>query len=365
MRRSILIAAAIAVVAVAGAAGIARYGMPKLSDTTAAPAVRAEPLPVAVVVTPAGQGEVRETITSLGTLKARQSVPIASQTGGIVTGISFTEGTFVEAGAPLVQLDSRIAQAQFDAAMAQLRGAQTRLVRSQELSGSGFRSKQSLDDDRTSLDSAASDVAVRKANLDLLSLRAPFKGVIGQKLFALGEYVAVGKTLAWLEDRTLLRLSFHVPERYYPRLALGQTIRLEVDAQPGRVYTGKVALIDTRPDLNDRDIEIRGELANDPEQLPPGLFARVGLVIGRKLDAIVVRPGTVQYTLTGAYVFKVDGDRVRKVTVKVGLQMIDRIELLEGVAPGDLLVTVGQFNLDDGRRISIYDRLPPPPPEPG
>ena len=89
------------------------------------------------------------------------------------------------------------------------------------------------------------------------------------------------------------------------------------------------------------------------------------LVIGRKLDAVIVRPGTVQYTLTGAYVYKVDGDRVRRVAVKVGLQMVDRVEILEGIAPGDLLVTVGQFNLDDGRRITIYTRQDPPPPEPG
>ena len=135
---------------------------------------------------------------------------------------------------------------------------------------------------------------------------------------------------------------------------------MEVDAEPGKKYEGKIALIDTRPDQNERQIELRGEIQNDPKVLTSGLFARIALVIGKKPDAIIVRPSAVQYTLVGAYVFKLDGDRVRRVTVKIGLQMVDRIEILEGLSPGDYVVTVGQTNLDDGRRVTISDKEGPP-----
>jgi membrane fusion protein (multidrug efflux system) len=369
MRRSILILAGVAVIAAAGVVAVKNPALTTLlnsaSLTGATAVTRSEPPPVAVIVAPAARGEVRQTVNALGTLRAQQSVPISSQTGGIIVGSSFTEGALVDAGSPLIQLDARIAQAQYDAAISRVKQAQVRFGRSTELTGAGYKSKQSLDDDRAAFEGAGSDVAARRADLDLLTLRAPFRGVIGQKLFSLGEYITPGKTLAYLEDRTILRLNFHVPERFYTLLALGQSFTITVDAMPGRIFTGKVALIDTRADLDDRDIQIRGEIPNYPQQLLPGLFARVALVIARKPDAVIVPPGTVQYTLTGAYVFKIVGDRVSRVNVKVGLQMVDRVEILDNIAPGDLLVTVGQFNLDDGRRVIISGRQDPPPPQPG
>ena len=195
MRRSRLIGAILVLVVIGGGVVAYRYG-PQIMAAVNPPAVapaRADPPPVAVKIAAVGRGEVREELHSLGMLKARQSVPISSPTGGVVTAISFREGAVVDAGSTLVQLDTRIAQAQYDAAVAQLKAAQVRLGRSTELSGAGYKSKQSLDDDRTSVDAATSDLAVRRANLELLSMRAPFRGEIGQKLFGLGEYVTRGE----------------------------------------------------------------------------------------------------------------------------------------------------------------------------
>jgi membrane fusion protein (multidrug efflux system) len=320
----------------------------------AAPANRIADLPPAAVeVVTIARGEVQRSLTSIGTLRAEHSVPIASLTGGVIVAANFTEGGQVEAGANLVEFDRRIAAAQLDAAEAQVRVAQTRFQRGQDLTQSGFRSRQAQDDDRAALQQAQSDVAVRRTTLDQLTLRAPFSGIAGQRFFGIGEYVPAGKTLLWLDDRRTLRVEFRIPERFLPLLAVGQAFDVEVDAVSGRVFTGRTVLIDTRPDLNERSVHVRGEIANPDLTLPSGVFARIRLVTARDPQAVIVPPSAVQYTMTGAYVFRVRDGRAQRVTVTTGVQMADRVEVTDGLAPGDVVVTAGQFNLDDGRRVAV------------
>ncbi|WP_159992811.1 efflux RND transporter periplasmic adaptor subunit [Roseomonas sp. 18066] len=314
---------------------------------------RAEQAPAAVETTRVRRGPVETALSAIGTLRARQSVPVASLTGGSIVASTFIEGTEVAAGVALVEFDKRIAQAQLDAATGQLAIAQVRFSRGQQLSVAGVRSRQAQDDDQASLDQAQSELAVRRTTLDQLTLRAPFRGVAGQKFFGIGEYAPAGKTLLWLEDRTVLRLDFRLPERFLPSVAIGQTFQLSVDAVPGRQFEGRIVLIDTRPDLNERNIQLRGEIDNTARLLTSGLFGRVRLVIAQRPAAIILPPAAVQYTLTGASVFRIVDGRARRVPVTIGVQMADRVEILDGLAEGDEVVTIGQFNLDEGRRVTI------------
>ncbi|MBU8536766.1 efflux RND transporter periplasmic adaptor subunit [Falsiroseomonas tokyonensis] len=362
--RSLLAAAFLALGSALGAG--AMYGLRPGAEApgaatpaAAAPATPREQPPAAVQVMTLGRGEVQSVLTSIGTLRAVQSVPIASLTGGVVLAANFTEGGAVAQGTPLVEFDRRIADAQLTAAQGQLQVAQLRFERGQSLVG--VRSRQQMDDDRASLQQAQSELAVRRTTLDQLTLRAPFAGFAGQRLFGVGEYVPAGKTLLWLEDRTTLRIQFRIPERFLPVLRVGQEFALEVDAVPGRRFTGRVSLIDTRPDLDERTLHLRGEVPNPGHVLPSGVFGRVRLVIEQVPDALLLPPGAVQYTLTGASVFRVKEGRAERVPVRIGLQMADRVQVLEGLAAGDTVVTEGQFNLDDGRRVNVVAQSPPVP----
>jgi membrane fusion protein (multidrug efflux system) len=309
--------------------------------------------PAAVQVARVTRGEVRRTLTGIGTLRAAQSVPIASLTGGVVVAADFTEGGPVQQGAALVEFDRRIAAAQLEAAEGQVRLAAVRVQRGQDLTQSGFRSRQQQDDDRTALQQAQSDVAVRRTTLEQLTLRAPFSGVAGQRFFGIGEYVPAGRTLLWLEDRRTLRVEFRLPERFLPFLHVGQTFEAEVDAVAGRIFTGRVVLIDTRPDQNQRSVQLRGEIPNADLALPSGVFARISLVTSRLPQALIVPPSAVQYTMSGASVFRVVDGKAQRVQVRTGIQMADRVEIVEGLSEGDTVVTLGQFNLDDGRRVTV------------
>jgi membrane fusion protein (multidrug efflux system) len=340
----------------AGAVAVRMMPSPGASPATVAapPENRVADLPPAAVeVVTIGRGEVQRSLSAIGTLRAAQSVPIASLTGGVVVAANFTEGGRVEQGVPLVEFDSRIAAAQLEAAEGQVRVAQLRVQRGQDLTAAGFRSRQAQDDDRASLQQAQSDVAVRRTTLEQLTLRAPFTGIAGQRFFGMGEYVPAGRTLLWLEDRTTMRVDFRIPERFLPFLSVGQTFEVVVDAVPGRAFTGRTALIDTRPDLNERSIQVRGEIPNADLALPSGVFARIRLVTGRTPDAVIVPPAAVQFTMVGAYVFRIVEGRAQRVTVQVGVQMADRVEITEGLSAGDAVVTAGQFNLDDGRRVTV------------
>jgi membrane fusion protein (multidrug efflux system) len=355
-----LIASVSALAGLLGGAALIRFGVPSVSAPAPLPtrSAVAEPAAASVEVARATRGQVEQSLNSLGTLQARERVPVASLNPGVVTAIHFQEGGRVEANALLVDLDQRIARANLASAETELRAAQLRFERSQQLSGSGFRSRQQLDDDRAAIDRAAAEVAIRQTQLAQLSVRAPFSGILGQREFGLGEYIEAGKRLVMLEDRSVLRVAFRVPERFLPQLAIGQTVELTLDAVPGRRFSGRVTLLDARADGNERDIQVRAEIANDPPVLPSGLFARVRLVIESRPEAIIVPPSAVLYTLTGAYVYKVVEGRARRTVVRAGLQLADRVEILEGLEEGDQVVTAGQFNLDDGRRVMVMTRTP-------
>ncbi len=315
----------------------------------AAPAVPAVP----VNATRVERREVRDVAVSYGDLRPRQSVPITPYAGGQIVRMNFTDGTVVNAGTPLVQLDDRVARARMQSAQASATADQKDLSRSRDLVKEGLESRQAFEQNEARAASSRTNAQVSVTQLEQTLLRAPFTGTVGARAFDVGAYVNPGDRIVTLEDRSVLRAEFRLPESYFPRLKLGETFALSNRLLPDLAIQGTVDFIDPRVASDTRSILVRGTVPNPTGRLLPGLFFDVRLTLAVRSDALVVPVGALITSLTDTYVYRIDGDVARRVAVKTGAIADGVAEIVEGLKDSDQVVVTGQFRLRDGAKVSI------------
>lgn len=305
--------------------------------------------PIAVEALPVRQTSLEDVLTAVGTLRSAESVLLKSELAGRISKILFTEGAAVKAGSPLVVFDSAIQQAQASQARAELELATAKLKRTEELFEKKFLSAAALDDAKASEQIAQARLALALANLEKMSLKAPFDGVIGIRQISVGDYVKEGEALVNLEDTRSMKVDFRVPERILGRLAAGQQVMLKTDAYPGQEFPARVSAIDVAVDAAGRSLLIRAELKDASKRLKPGMFVRVGLVLESRQSALVI-PEEALVTAQGRLsVFRVTDGKASRVVVKTGLrsQLEGRavVEITEGLSVGELVITAGQIKI--------------------
>ncbi|MEZ5659269.1 MAG: efflux RND transporter periplasmic adaptor subunit [Burkholderiaceae bacterium] len=328
----------------AGGPGAGKSGAGKPG---AAPAQGGRPpaRPTAVTVTKSVGRNIEDQVTAVGTLLAAQSVLIKPEIAGRIDSIRVADGQSVAAGDELFRLDRSVIEAEFAQARAELGLARANLKRTTNLASQAFVSERSRDEARSNVEVLEARLQVVQARLDKTRIRAPFDGVIGLLQVDLGDYVQAGTPLVRLDDLTSLKLDFRVPERLFSRLRRGQPIRVGFDAYPGRDFDAEVETIDARLDDGGRSVIIRGRIANDHRLLRPGMFARARLVLGQRVDAVMVPEAVIVPDAEGQFVYRVNDGKARRIPVRLGARQEGMVEVLEGLAIGDTVVLAGQINL--------------------
>ncbi len=304
---------------------------------------------------PVETGKV-ETVTlsddaqAVGSLRSRQGVMLRPEVSGRVAQINFADGQRVKRGQLLVQLDDTLQQAQFQQADAQAAIARTNLQRSRELVAQGFISQSAVDQNMAALQVAEAQVALARAQLARMKLLAPFDATAGIKLINLGDYLKDGADIVNLEDMSAMAVDFRLPERYLARVRSAQPVELAVDALPGRSFKGRVEAIDAQVDANGRSLLVRARVDNPDAVLRPGMFARPRIVFAVREKALVVPEEALVPQGNRQFIFKLESDgkggqQARRLQAKLGLRLEGKVELLEGLSAGDLVVTAGHARL--------------------
>ncbi len=295
------------------------------------------------------QVDLQDAVTAVGTLKGADSLVLKSELAGRVAQIAFADGAQVKKGDLLVEFDAAIQRAQYNQAKAERDLAVARLKRTQDLFDKKFLSAASLDDVKASAEIAEAKLALAKATLDKMSVRAPFDGVIGLRQMSVGDYIREGTDLVNLEDVSRLRADFRIPEQFSSRLRPQQTVRLSSDAFPGKSFPARVTAVDSAVDVSGRSLLVRAELTDESRRLKPGMFVRVSLVLETRPKAIVV-PEEALVTAQGrTTIFKVVDGKAVSSPVQTGLRtMVDGkpvVEVVKGLAEGETVVTAGQIKI--------------------
>jgi membrane fusion protein, multidrug efflux system len=305
------------------------------------------------------KGPLTEQVTAIGSLRSDESVVITSEIAGRIDGIHFKEGTSVPKGAPLISLDDSVYQAELHQAEAKQRLAEQSNQRVMELFSRKIASGSSKDEAESNLAGADAATELAKARLDKTRIAAPFAGIVGLRKVSLGDYITPGEALVGLDAIEQIKVDFKVPEKYLSAVHTGQPIEIKLDAFPGETFKGEVYAIDPRVDIEGRSVFIRARVPNVGEKLRPGQFARVTLIREVKPDALTVPEAAIVPKGEDQFVFKIVDGKAQLSKVSIGTRRAGRVELVEGVSAGELVVTAGQLKIRDGAAVTVVPAQEP------
>ncbi|MFM7505804.1 MAG: efflux RND transporter periplasmic adaptor subunit, partial [Rubrivivax sp.] len=232
------------------------------------------------------------------------------------------------------------------------------LQRSRELLAQNFVSASAVDQNAAALQVAEAQVALAQAQAQRMRVLAPFDGTMGLKLVNEGDYVRDGADIVPIEDLSALTVRFALPERYADRVRPGQPVELTVDAIACRSFKGRVQALDAQVDANGRALQVLAQVANPGAVLRPGMFARPRVVFAVREGAVVVPEEALVPVGARQFLFKVvDGPNGQKVSqrleARIGLRLPGQVEITQGLAAGDTVVTAGHGRLMRGDALPV------------
>ena len=350
MRRTLFSVLGACLLAIGAAGGWYLFAEPAPSAReTAGPRARALPVETAL----AEMGRAATLVRATGTLVASDAVVVQPEIAGRVTAVLFEQGQAVRADDLLIRLDPTTLEAELAKAEAALALARENHGRSESLSRRGATAAQALDEARAALRTAEAEVALVRKRRGDTEIRAPFDGVVGLKQLSIGRYVEPGDELVALERIDPLYLDFRLSERWLSKFRPGDTVTVTVDALPGRGFTGTIAALDPKVDINGRAVQLRATVPNPDGGLRPGLFARVAVELDERPDAVLVPEAAVVLQEAGPIVYRIAEGRAVLTPVTTGVRRGGKVEITKGLAAGDTVVTNGHVRLRDQTQVEI------------
>lgn len=327
---------------------------------------------VPVAVTEAVEGDLANVISLTGTVTASQDAQLSVATSGLVTRLLVDDGDRVRAGDLLLELDAELADYQYQAARAAreqaeraLADARRRLQEAQRLAPQRSIAETVVKDlqaevaeDESALQEAAAEAGYRRALLERHSLRAPFDGVISDRSVDLGEWLAPGSAVFGLVSAQGMRVDFQVPEDYLGQVKAGDEVSFTLGADRSNSYPAKVLTAVPVTDPSVRTFLIRVVPDNPVPRMLPGISARgeLALATGRR-GVIVPRDAILRYSDGRVIVWVVTEEEGRAIAserrVRAGLNFDGRVEIIQGLASGDLVVVKGNESLRTGQVVDV------------
>lgn len=294
----------------------------------------------------------RDSISALGTAQANESVLITAKVTETVDRVNFEDGDLVERGQLLVDLSGRAEVASLEEAAAAYREAVQQFRRAQQLAEQRLIPASQVDTLRAGVESAQARMDAIRARLADRVITAPFAGVLGFRQVSPGTLVTPGTTITSLDDISLIKLDFSVPETFLSALASGQEIEALSAAFPDRTFRGVLRTVGSRVDPVTRAVTARAEIDNPDGELRPGMLLTVRIFKPERQTLVIPEIAVIQVGLD-AFVYRVDDEvTARQTRVRLGARRGGEVEVMDGLSAGDRIVVDGTVKLRDGSRIT-------------
>jgi len=313
---------------------------------TSRPAAAALP----VITAPVQRRAIAAGIQAIGTANSNEAVDVTSKATNIVTAISFSDGETVKAGQVLVELDRGQVAADLAAAEAAFEESRSQFNRSRDLLATQALSRSQYEQLEATMKANQARVAAARARLEDTYIRAPFDGHVGLRRVSLGALISPGTVITTLDDTSVIKVDFSVPEDQVSELRGARTVTASSSAWPGRTFSGKVVSVDSRVDPATRSVIVRATVPNREGLLKPGMFMTV-TVSGDRRPALVVPEEALVPEQARQFVYVVDAGKVAKREVTLGRREPGYVEITEGLAAGDVVVVEGTLKLRDGAAV--------------
>lgn len=311
------------------------------------------PPPVPVAVATVTRLPFVDNLTAVGTALANEAVTITASVTEKVTAIRFQEGARVEAGDILLELTREEEDARLRELTARLNEAKRQQDRIEELVRRGNASDARRDEVRMESASLVAQIEAVEAQIKDRVIRAPFAGVVGVRRISPGALVEPGTAVVTLDDVSVIKVDFSVPETFLAGLAAGQDLSASAAAYPGETFTGRVTIIGTRVDPVTRAVAVRAEIPNEDGRLKPGMLLTVEVVKSRD-PALIIPEESLVPLGDRQFVFVVTEEgKTRRTEVTIGRRRPGSAEVLDGLTEGDRVITDGTIRVRDGSAVRI------------
>src|SRR5205809_2267940 len=378
------------------ASGACSSGDAKSKDQPSAPAA------IAVATTAAVEQPIARFIRATGTLMAEEQADVAAETAGRVVSAPVERGTPVSPGAELVRLsatetDAQLKEAEANAAQIEARLgitpgtpfdinavpevqsaksavelAQSEFARIKSLLDQRVVSQSEYDQRRTQSEAARQQyesaktaaarhcqarqaaqarVSLAREALADTAVRAPFAGVVAERLASVGDYVTKGMKVATVVRVNPLRVRLTIPEQFVSVVAVGQPVTFEVDAYAGRQFEGRVKYVSPALQADQRALTVEAMVPNANAVLKPGLFATARIEQPARTPGVLVPAAAVLTTSGTSRVHDVTGGRAEERIVTIGERVGDLLEITKGLKAGEHVATKNVGQLADGTKV--------------
>jgi membrane fusion protein, multidrug efflux system len=306
-------------------------------------------------------------VTSVGAVEAFESIQVTARVAGAIDAVHFREGEEVKANTLLVEIEPQryqlgVAQAKatLDRTIATRAEAEREIERASKLAAEGIGTGAEVSSWQTRLDGARAEESQARAALALASLnlrdarvRAPISGKIQSRNIQTGQYVQAGTVLATLIDRDPLLLRFKVSDSEVARLSLGMSAEFRLKDAP-RPQHAKITFIADAAEPGSRLVPVVAEVDAEDSNVRPGTFVEVRVPLGASDGKVVVPETAVRPSERGFLAFVIDGTSAHERVLQLGLRTPDgRVEVAQGLSPGEILVVRGGEALREGAKVRI------------
>ncbi|MEM1113521.1 MAG: efflux RND transporter periplasmic adaptor subunit, partial [Pseudomonadota bacterium] len=316
------------------------------------------PPPVSVSIGTVERATWSRYLDAVGTIRSARGIELSAETSGDITELLFASGDRVEQGQLLLVLNDQVEQAARRNQIASLELAQILFERDAQLVKQNSIPETQFDRSKADLERARAQLAETEARIRQKRIIAPFAGTLGIRQVNLGDYLSAGTTITTLQDLNDLDIDFNLPGRVAPLLRVGMPIKVQVDAFPQRSFAAEIRALDSRIDLDSRNILVRARLL-ETAGLLPGMFGRVRVELASDQAVLTVAETAVSYSVNGNVLYRVlqpdeagAAPTVESVVVETGDVRDGQIAVSGDVAAGDTVVINGQNKLYRGARIA-------------
>lgn len=301
-------------------------------------------------------GDVAAYYSGTATLEADDQAVVVSQITGVVLETAAEEGDYVEAGQVLARVETDRYRLELEKSEAALKRLETEHARKKELFEKQLVSAE--DYERVSAELQAQQAAHGLAQLDLehTLIRAPISGYVSERLVRAGNLVTVHEPVFRVTSYDPLLAVLHVPERELSVLRKGLEVAVTLDAWPGETFAGEIIRLSPVVDPETGTFRVTAQVRDRGQRLKPGLFGRVEVLYDMRRDVPVIPRSAVITEDQRNHVFVIgDNGSASRRDVQLGYERAGMIEVRDGVAAGERVVTAGKGSLSDGARVEVID----------
>jgi RND family efflux transporter MFP subunit len=293
---------------------------------------------------------MNERVAAVGSGRARQQVTLTTRVAGVIEQVLFEGGQLVEANQPLIKLNADTEAIAVETAEAQRAQAADQVSRYKQLH-EGTVTKVAISEADTALKVADANLRKAKDDLDRMTIKAPFKGIMGLSSLEAGDYLAVGSPIAPIDDRSTILIEFTVPEAVASSMKIGIPVRANLITRSGDILEGKIQAVGTRIDPVSRTLMVRAEIPNPDLTLIPGSTFSISVRLPGR-DSPVVPSLAIQWDRQGAFVWRVtDKNTVERVNAAILDRNGDNVYIDATLKAGEKIVAEGGSSLRDGQTV--------------